>query len=72
MHPKVLLPLLTLAFLAADVAFAKRKLKVLVYSSSFYSHMNFQGRLADLLVEAGQEVVSKRLSDPALFVGEGF
>ncbi|KAH7693770.1 Protein UGT-45, partial [Aphelenchoides avenae] len=36
---------------------SKLKLKVLVYSPSLgYSHMQFQGTLADLLVEAGHEV----------------
>ncbi|KAI6238015.1 Glucuronosyltransferase [Aphelenchoides fujianensis] len=36
---------------------AKRKLKILINSPAFgYSHLAFQGRLADLLVEAGHEV----------------
>ncbi|KAI1704786.1 CRE-UGT-15 protein [Ditylenchus destructor] len=35
----------------------KRKLKILIDSPAFaYSHMQFQGRLADVLVEAGHEV----------------
>lgn len=46
---------------------SKRKLKVLVYSPNVgYSHMQFQGTLADLLVEAGHEVVS-RARRPVLF-----
>ncbi|KAH7706925.1 CRE-UGT-49 protein [Aphelenchoides avenae] len=36
---------------------AKRSLKVLLYSPSIgYSHLQFHGRLADLLVDAGHEV----------------
>ncbi|KAH7718386.1 CRE-UGT-15 protein [Aphelenchoides avenae] len=39
------------------LAASKRQLKVLVYSPSLgYSHMQFQGTLADLLVDAGHEV----------------
>lgn len=38
---------------------AKRKLKVLVNSPNVgYSHLQFQGRLADALVNVGHEVVS--------------
>lgn len=45
---------------AIDVLAAKRTLKVLVTAPSMgYSHMAFQGRLADLLVDADHEVVSK-------------
>lgn len=36
----------------------KRKLKILVTSASIgWSHLQFQGKLADILVEAGHEVV---------------
>lgn len=49
----VLLPLLII------LVNANRKLKILVHSySGGFSHLAFQGRLADLLVEAGHEVVS--------------
>lgn len=35
-----------------------RKLKIIVTSASMgWSHMQFQGRLADILIEAGHEVV---------------
>ncbi|KAH7709512.1 CRE-UGT-49 protein [Aphelenchoides avenae] len=45
-----------LTFLVVLVG-AKRRLKILVHSySGGYSHLAFQGRLADLLVEAGHEV----------------
>lgn len=45
-------------FLTWATVSGKRKLKVLVYSPSIgYSHMQYQGKLADLLVEAGHEVV---------------
>lgn len=39
---------------------ATRKLKVLVNNPTLgYSHVQFQGRLADALVDAGHEVVSQ-------------
>lgn len=52
---------LLIATLLAVIA-SKRQLKILVYSPSIgFSHMQFQGKLADLLVEAGHEVVSSTL-----------
>lgn len=52
---RILLVLLTLGVLAD----AKRRLKILVSVPGVsYSHLQFQGALADLLVDAGHEVVS--------------
>ncbi|KAI1712284.1 UDP-glucoronosyl and UDP-glucosyl transferase domain-containing protein [Ditylenchus destructor] len=42
---------------AKDAPGGKRRLKILIYNPDLgYSHMQFQGKLADLLVEAGHEV----------------
>lgn len=60
----VIILLLVSATVSLDVeGLPKRKLKVFVDSPSLgYSHMQFQGRLADLLTEAGHTVVSDQSS----------
>ncbi|KAI1698350.1 hypothetical protein DdX_17944 [Ditylenchus destructor] len=51
----------------------KRKLKILIDGPAFaYSDMQFQGRLADVLVEAGHEVVSRKHNGLDLFHKNAF
>lgn len=46
-------------FYLLSLADAKKRLKILVSAPGVsYSHLQFQGTLADLLVDAGHEVVS--------------
>ncbi|KAI6179123.1 putative UDP-glucuronosyltransferase ugt-48 [Aphelenchoides besseyi] len=46
-----------MTLLSNSRVWSKRRLKVLINSPAFgVSHLNFQGRLADILVEAGHEV----------------